>query len=90
MHEFICFLVCGDANFHMSKTGLTVGGFTQPTMAKSLIENPQAVEKGLVQRFLWIIPRPSYSAFTSLEPANSSFCKYLGKDLHKSKCLHTI
>lgn len=80
------YIVSGDANFHMNKTGLTIGGFTQPTVAKSVIENPQAVEKGLMQRFLWIIPKPSYSAFTSLEPANSSFCKYLGKERYS--CFH--
>lgn len=74
-------LVSGDANFHMNQTGLTIGGFTQPTVAKALIENPQGIEKGLIQRFLWIVPKPSYSAFTSLEAADSSFYKYLGMDV---------
>ena len=69
----------GDANFHMKKTGLTVGGFTQPSVAKSFIEVPQGVEKGLVQRFLWIFPKPTYSKFTNLEPANKDFCDYLGE-----------
>jgi len=65
----------------MKKAGLTIGGFTQPSVAKSLIENPQGIEEGLVQRILWIIPKPLYSAFTSLESANSSFCQYLGKSI---------
>ena len=68
----------GDANFHMKKTALTVGGFTQPTVAKSLIELPVAVEKGLVPRFLWIFPKPSYAPFSSLKPANTDFCDYIG------------
>ena len=68
----------GEANFHMQTTGLTVGGFTQPSVAKSLIELPQSVEKGLVQRFLWILPKPTYATFASLEPADEKFCDYLG------------
>ena len=70
--------VSGEANFHMPKTGLTVGGFTQPSVAITLVELPQSSEKGLVQRFLWILPKPSYATFASLEQADESFCKYLG------------
>ena len=70
--------VSGEANFHMQSTSLTIGGFTQPSVAKSLIELPQSVEKGLVQRFLWILPRPSYASFASLESADDKFQSYLG------------
>jgi len=63
----------------MKKTGLTVGGFTQPSVAKSLIESQQAIEKGLIQRFLWIFPKPSYSKFEDLQPANEAFTDYLGR-----------
>ena len=70
--------VSGEANFHMQSTSLTIGGFTQPSVAKSLIELPQSVEKGLVQCFLWILPRPSYASFASLESADDKFCDYLG------------
>ena len=62
----------------MQSTGLTIGGFTQPSVAKSLIELPQSVEKGLVQQFLWILPRPSYASFASLESTNEKFQDYLG------------
>ena len=72
-------LVSGEANFSMSLTGLTVGGFTQPTVARNLLELQPAVEKGLVQRFLWIIPKPSFSPFSSLESANGEFSDLLGK-----------
>lgn len=73
------YIVSGDANFHMKRTGLTVGGFTQPSVAKSLVESPQAIERGLVQRFLWIFPKPTYSKFAKLQTANQSFIEYLSK-----------
>lgn len=68
----------GEAIFRMKRTALTVGGFTQPVVAKGLIEQSQSVEKGLVQRFLWISPKPSYSSYDELEPADNEFCDYLG------------
>ena len=46
-----CSVVTGDANFAMIRTSLTVGGFTQPTVARSLIELPESIEKGFMQRF---------------------------------------
>ena len=63
----------------MERTALTVGGFTQPSVAKSFIEVPQGIEKGLVQKFLWIFPKPTYAKFASLEPASNDFCDYLGE-----------
>lgn len=66
----------GEANFRMKRTALTVGGFTQPVVAKGLIEQSQSVEKG--QRFLWISSKPSYSSYVELEPADNEFCDYLG------------
>ena len=33
------YIVSGDANFEMERTALVVGGFTQPVVAKALIEN---------------------------------------------------
>ena len=71
-------IVSGEANFQMKRTALTVGGFTQPVVAKGLIEQSQSVEKGLVQRFLWISPKPSYSSYAELQPANDKFSDYLG------------
>ena len=37
----------GDANFNMSSTRLTIGGFTQAGVARGLIEVPSNSEKGL-------------------------------------------
>lgn len=72
-------LVSGDANFHMERSALTVGGFTQPSVAKGLIELPASVEKGLAQRFLWIFPRPSFAKFETLELVEERFSSYIGK-----------
>lgn len=71
----------GDANFHMERTALTVGGFTQPTVAKALIELPASIEKGLTQRFLWIFPRPSFAKFDTLELVEERFSEYLGESI---------
>lgn len=63
----------------MENTGLTIGGFTQPAVARALIEIPSNIEKGLSTRFLWVIPKPRYSKFASLEPVNKDFTESLGK-----------
>lgn len=68
----------GDANFTMERTALTVGGFTQPSVSRALIELQASVEKGLTQRFLWIFPKPSYASFDSLELVEEQFSCYLG------------
>ncbi len=63
----------------MERTCLTVGGFTQPAVARSIIDLPGNAEKGLSQRFLWLFPKPVYAAFNTLEPANQLFSDELGK-----------
>jgi hypothetical protein len=37
-----------------------------------------AIEKGLPQRFLWLIPQPSFSSFESLEPVDETFYDSVG------------
>ena len=74
----------------MISTSLTVGGFNQPSVARTLIELPGNAEKGLRQRFLWLFPRPVYGHFDSLEPTDNTFthrigkctCMYLDKIIH--------
>ena len=68
----------GEANFVMEQTSLTVGGFTQPAVVRSLIELPSNIEKGLTTRFLWIFPQPCYAKFESLEPVNEEFTAAIG------------
>ena len=48
------------ANFAMPSTYLTLGGFTQPCMARNVIEMPSSAEKGFAHNFLWFFPRPLY------------------------------
>ena len=67
------FLVRGDANFVMTSTMLTVGGFTQRTVARSMIEQPSNSEKGLSSRFLWFFPNVLYGTFDDLGQVNQDF-----------------
>ena len=71
--------VTGEANFSMSTTSLTVGGFNQPAVARSQIELQGNAEKGLSQRFLWLFPKPVYSKFEMLEPVEEEFLDKIGK-----------
>ena len=71
--------VSGDANFDMDTTSLTVGGFSQPSVARTLIEQSASAEIGLTQRFLWCFPKPSYSKFSTLEKVDEEFTQKLGK-----------
>jgi hypothetical protein len=65
--------VTGEANFNMRSTCLTVGGFSQPSVARTIIEQPGSAEIGIMQRFLWLFPRPSYARFNTLESVNETF-----------------
>ena len=77
-------IVSGDANFSMKATSFTVGGFNQPYISRSLIEQPNNVEKGLSQRFLWLFPKPVYAHFNSLEPIDDEFVNTLGELVHQT------
>ena len=57
----------GEANFGMQHTGMALGGFIQPSVARSLIELQSNVEKGLCQRFLWLVPKPAVVKFDQLQ-----------------------
>ena len=72
----------GEANFTMASTNLTLGGFTQPTVARSIIELPVNAEKGLSQRFIWTFPKPTYADFETLEPVDTTFSSALDKELY--------
>ena len=70
--------VTGEANFSMDSTCLTVGGFSQPSVARVLIEQSGSAEIGLSQRILWLFPQPAYSRFSTLEAVDSNFTDVLG------------
>ena len=63
----------------MEETNLVVGGFSQPSVARGLIEFPGNTEKGFSQRFLWIFSRPSYAHFETLQPVNREFTQQISK-----------
>lgn len=63
----------------MEETNLVVGGFSQPSVARGLIEFPGNTEKGFSQRFLWIFPRPSHAHFETLQPVNREFTQQISK-----------
>ncbi len=60
-------------------TGLTLGGFIQPSVAWHLIEIPANIEKGLCQRFLWLVPKPSPVPFEDLQQVDREFFTSLSK-----------
>ena len=62
----------------MERTSLVVGGFTQPIVARSMIEQPGSTEKGLAQRFLWLFPQPVFEDFSKLEPISEIFTEKIG------------
>ena len=74
---FSSFQVSGDANFSIQRTGMTIGGFIQPSVARALIEQQSNVEKGLCQRFLWIVPKPTI--VTQLQQVDARFVSVIGK-----------
>jgi len=58
---------------------MTLGGFIQPSVARSLIELQSNVEKGLCQRFLWLVPQPTIVKFEQLQQVNADFVTTIGK-----------
>lgn len=78
-------IVTGDANFQMGKMAVIVSGFTQPTVAKSLWDQQASIEKGLPQRFLWLIPQPSFSTFELLEPIDETFYDSIGNYFNENR-----
>ena len=63
----------GEANFEMKRTGLTLGGFIQPSISRNLLEQGANVEKGLCQRLLWFVPKPTPVPFNQLQKFNEDF-----------------
>ena len=72
--------VSGEANFEMKQTGLTLGGFIQPSIARNLLEQPTNIEKGLCQRFMWFVAKPTPVPFDDLERVNRDFSMSIGKN----------
>ena len=76
---FVLYTVSGEANFSMKHSSLTIGGFMQPNIARNLVEHPMNVDKGLCQRFLWIVPKHNPVSFAEMEKVESEFINSVGK-----------
>ena len=77
-HFALLFAIVSGTNFRMESTALTVGGFTQPAVARQIIDTQGHAEKGLQQRFLWIFPKPVFASFETLESIDKDFYDALG------------
>ena len=75
------FSVSGEANFSLQRTGMTLGGFIQPGISRAIVEQPANVEKGLCQRFLWLVPQPCFDQFDQLQRVDEGFISSIGKDI---------
>ena len=82
----ISLLQSGEANFIMGSTRLTIGGCSQPGIARNVIDLPSNAEKGLSHRFLWVFPKPLYCKFDTLERVNQEFSSKLGMRGNVIKC----
>ena len=63
----------------MLTSAWSLGGFIQPSVARSLIELQPNVEKGLCQRFLWLVPKPTLEKFDQLQKVNADFFDGVGE-----------
>lgn len=76
--SFLVNQVSGDANFSMKRTGLTLGGFIQPSVSRYYLEQVQSSNHGLSQRFLWFVPKSKPVLFRELTTVNKEFKTSLG------------
>ena len=63
----------------MPSTYLTVGGFTQPSVARHVVEPPSSAKKGFTHRFMWIFPKPLYQKFAKLGAVDKDFTENLSE-----------
>ena len=49
-------IVAGDANFNMASTNLTLAGFTQPAVARNLIENAARITLLTITTEIALVP----------------------------------
>lgn len=63
----------------MKHAGLTIGGFTQPFVARNLVDVQANVEKGLCQRFLWLVPEPNLVTYEQMCKVNEEFTTGIGE-----------
>ena len=76
---FNCIFSQVKLNLCKKRTGLTLGGFIQLSVAHALIEQLPNIEKCLCQRFLWIVPEPKVVPFDQLQTVDSLFTTAISK-----------
>ncbi len=54
----------------MDRTSLIIGGFTQPSVARAIIEAQGGSQKGFRQRFMWVFPKPIFGHLDTLTTTN--------------------
>ena len=86
---FLSTAVSGDANFSMHRTGLTLGGFIQPSVTRCLIEQQANVEKGLYQRFFVACPTAKHCHIRPITASRCQFCHWYWK-VKKVNCSFNI
>ena len=75
--------VSGDTNFSMDVTALTIGGFTQPMVARNLIELQASVEKDCPQDSCGYSPNRSMLNLRHWRKLMSGFTHSLGISVRK-------
>ena len=75
-------IVTGHANFQMERTTLIVGGFTKPSVARTIIEQVAGAERGFSQRFLWLFPKPMFAKLHSPKPVLPDYSETIGTSVH--------
>lgn len=75
----LLFTVSGEANFSMALINLTVGGFTQPGVARALIDVSANTKKGLSEHFLWLFPTPLYKHIEALTEVDRDFMQKMSE-----------
>ena len=74
----------------MKLTGLTLGGFIQPSITRNLLEQPANVEKGLCQRFMWFVAKPTAVPFDELEKVDRKISASVGMHIIQLMYIHTM
>ena len=62
----------------MERTSLVAAGFTQPTVARGIIEGQAAAQRGFSQRFVWIFPKPMFGHLETITGDDQEESKIMG------------
>ena len=63
----------------MKRTSLAIAGFTQPGVARTLIEPHSSSAWLLSEIFLWVFPKPVFGHLQTLSGNEPELCQVLGE-----------